>query len=563
MASKLASYVTGYEDERFEQVVSKSFHCVICTNVFKDPVMCRYNEHLFCRACITIHLMNCQKCPICMEPLTVDTLIQAPRGVNNLLGELKIRCEFSHRGCRTLVLLRNLERHVADCGFAPVVCSNEGCQQEVNKQDLIFHEIAACNLRKGQCQSCNELGQEINAVKISLTAMNGELNKNVKKIEANLKAVEQNLVVHVQVVELVQEQLNRLEVSNRHVCREIVDTKKSLADITEQLERMRQQASHQVQAQQEEMKKGIAEAVDMDTQHKVVVAGGENGGHGLNSVEMFSLSSQTWIQLQPMRNRRSGASSTVYNNQVVVFGGRGSIGGIAKSIESLPTDAIHTDHSITWEKLTAELPGRLSGHCSVVYNGRLMVIGGYDADQRAYSDSITEISLIPSYTTELLATMLQSRRDHGVAVFGDKVVIVGGRSCFVDSVLSSVVIYDITKNECKELEPLPYPVRDMATVKWGNDNLIIIGGADSEYKPLNKVVIYNVKTQMSHMLSDMKYKRAGCVAAVVSDTVIVMGGEDESGNALKSVESFRFDRYAWHELPEMHEARYCATAVVC
>jgi N-acetylneuraminic acid mutarotase len=65
------------------------------------------------------------------------------------------------------------------------------------------------------------------------------------------------------------------------------------------------------------------------------------------------------------------------------------------------------------------------------------------------------------------------------------------------------------------------------------------------------------------MLPDMKYKRRGCVAAVVKDTVIVMGGEDESGNALKSVESFRFDRYSWNELPEMRNKRSCAIAVVC
>ena len=61
----------------------------------------------------------------------------------------------------------------------------------------------------------------------------------------------------------------------------------------------------------------------------------------------------------------------------------------------------------------------------------------------------------------------------------------------------------------------------------------------------------------------MKYKRKGCVAAVVRDTVIVMGGRDEKGNYLKSVEGFRFDRNSWEELPSMHEARYRAAAVVC
>jgi hypothetical protein len=103
----------------------------------------------------------------------------------------------------------------------------------------------------------------------------------------------------------------------------------------------------------------------------------------------------------------------------------------------------------------------------------------------------------------------------------------------------------------------------MATVKRGDDNVIIVGGADSNEEPLNKVLLYNIKTQKSCMLPDMKYKRRGCVAAVVRDAVIVMGGMDERGNCLKSVECFQFDRYSWQELPEMREARYWATAVVC
>jgi homoserine kinase len=120
-------------------------------------------------------------------------------------------------------------------------------------------------------------------------------------------------------------------------------------------------------------------------------------------------------------------------------------------------------------------------------------------------------------------------------MFGDKILILGGRinwDCSTNN--ASVLLYDITKNKCKELAALPY-----------------------------KVLLYNIKTQKSRMLPDMKYKRDGCVAAVVRDTVIVMGGMDERGKCLKSVECFRFDRYSWQELPEMQEARHWATAVVC
>ena len=555
MASKLAVYDTGYEDELFQYPVGPSFHCCICTNVIKDPVMCRQNEHIFCRACITRHLMNFHTCPTCMEPLTVETLSQAPRGIRNLLAELIIRCEFFDRGCGKFIELGDLERHVKECGFAPAVCSNEGCQLEVNKQDLIHHETVVCELRRVQCHSCKDIQQEMDRVKVNLAAMNGKFDRMEKKFQAGIEvkgnSVELTVVAKV---ELVQEQLNKQEESNRRLEADNVEMKKSLNEIAKQLERMALQTLHEEQAEQ--LTKGIAEADGMGRELKVVVAGGENQ-NSLNSVEMFSLATEAWEPLQSMRERHRGASSVVYNNQLFV------VGGYVKSVEKLSLSAVQADQPIPWKNVPAELPGYLSGHCSVVFNGRLIVIGGFDFSKTAYSDSIAEISLVTPYASKLLATMQQTRCYHGVAIFGDKILIVGGRKTFDSrSAFRSVVMYDITKNECQELAALPYPVYEMATVKWDDDNVMIMGGADSSNKSLNTVLMYNIKTQKSRMLPDMKYKRNGCVAAVVRDTVIVMGGKDEEGNYLKSVERFRFDSYRWQELPEMREKRFRATAVV-
>ena len=531
-ASKLAVYETGYEDERFEHPVGPSFHCCICTNVIKDPVMCD-NEHIFCKACITRHLLNSQTCPTCMQPLTVETLKEPSRTAMNLLAELKIRCEFFYRGCGKIVQLGDLKRHVADCGFAPAVCSNEGCELEVNKQDLFHHETAVCEHRRVECHSCNDIKREMDAMTSSITAVNEKLAAKVG---------------------LVQGQLKKQEESNRRLEADNVEMKKILSDMTKQLERITQQISREFQS--DGMKKEIAETGGTDRELKVVIAGGR-GDKQHESVEMFSLSKATWTWLQPMRNCREDASSVVYKNQLYVLGGK------CKSVEKLSMNAVHVDQSIPWENVPAELPRQLAGHCSVVYNERL-IIGGYDGDRDAYSDSITEICLVPPYTSKLLATMPQKRCYHGVAIFGDKILIVGGRqSRGSQSALRSVVMYDITKKECQELAPLPYPVFGMATVKWGDDSVMMMGGSDRPHILLKKVLMYNMKTQKIQMLPDMKYNRKACVAAVVRDTVIVMGGQDEKRNYLKSVESFRFDRYSWEELPEMHEAKFRATAVAC
>ena len=183
-----AARTLGYEDEIFEHSVSKNYHCVICFNVFKNPVMCRDNEHLFCHDCITIHLENSETCPSCMDELTVETLREAPRIVKDCLSEFRIRCEFFNRGCG-FVELGKLERHVMECGFAPVACSNEGCDAEVNKRDLIHHETAVCEHRRVKCHNCEEMRHELTKVNEKLDGMEKkftELNETMKQLNLNI-----------------------------------------------------------------------------------------------------------------------------------------------------------------------------------------------------------------------------------------------------------------------------------------------------------------------------------------------------------------------------------------
>ena len=549
----MAAYETGYEDERFQHPVGQTLHCGVCMNVLKDPVMCLRNEHLCCRACIIPHLRISQTCPTCMEPLTVETLRPASRGIRRLLAELKIRCEFYDRGCGEFIELENLERHLRDCGFAPAVCSNEGCRLEVNQRDLLHHETVVCEHRRVQCHSCNDIKREIEAMKVSLAAMDEKFERNVEelveKIEGNTIAVEENVIAKVELVQVTQEESNRrLETEVKKCFNEI----SRLGNIVQTLP----------EVQAEQMRKGIAEAGGKEREPKVLVTGGFNKSRRLNSVEMFNSSKGTWTRLQPLRECRDALSSIVHDTKVFAIGGYA--GGASKSIEVLSLNAVHVDQAIPWKTFAGHLPIALYGHCSVVYDGRLIIIGGHGVGVGVITGNITEVSLVPPYTSKLLAAMPQSRWHHRVAIFGDKILIAGGVQGQNSSTsLKSVLLYDITKNECQKLAPLPYAVHEAAAVKWGDVNILIMGGVDSNGKPMNKVLLYNIKTQKSHELPDMKYKRKGCVAAVVRDTVIVMGGRDEGGNDVKSVESFRFDRYSWQDFPDMREERYLATAVVC
>ena len=60
----------------------------------------------------------------------------------------------------------------------------------------------------------------------------------------------------------------------------------------------------------------------------------------------------------------------------------------------------------------------------------------------------------------------------------------------------------------------------------------------------------------------MRCKRRACIAVVIGNNIVVLGGVNEQWHDLKSVEAFNFERYTWQELPEMSMGRWLHTAVV-
>ena len=185
----------GYEDCRFEKDVDEHFHCSICFNVPKDARMCKNNEHIFCAACISQHLIeNSHTCPECSEHLTIDTL-RRPRVLNNYLSKLKINCDYASRGCTEFNCVEDLESHVATCGFAPVLCSNQNCGLVIDKQEKVHHETVACEYRK--CHDCAKIQEDVTALKESVIekveTVRDEMKKNNDEVKREVKEVKESL----------------------------------------------------------------------------------------------------------------------------------------------------------------------------------------------------------------------------------------------------------------------------------------------------------------------------------------------------------------------------------
>ncbi|CAB3996406.1 kelch domain-containing 8B-like isoform X2 [Paramuricea clavata] len=283
------------------------------------------------------------------------------------------------------------------------------------------------------------------------------------------------------------------------------------------------------------------------------------GGCGVESVEIFNWRQRTWSPLQSLPEVHLGATSFVYNNHVTI-----ASGCFYHDIDDMIRMNINPnpDLSMHWSRCPVKLPTKLISHSSVLYNDHLIITGGHSRNSGGVLECIYEVEVVPPYTVKTLSRMPEPRRLHSTQLFDDNLFIVGGITTheYQDN-LSSVLLYDIKKNRFKQMTPLPYEVSEMATVRWG-DNIVVLGGADKRGKGLDTVIIYNVKTGQSDMLPSMRCKRQGCAAVVIGNNIVVMGGKSKRLPDLNSVEAFNFESYTWQELPEMSEGRYLHTAVV-
>ncbi len=323
--------IYGYDDSRFEKDVDENFHCSICYNVLKEPRMCRNNEHIFCLDCISEHLrVNSQTCPECNEHLSVDTLRRA-RLASNYLSKLKINCDHASRGCPEFTCLEDLEAHVANCGFAPVLCSNAECGMVINKQERVHHETAVCQYRRVKCHDCGQVQQVVGKLEGSLMELDGKVeatNKEMKEMKNNQDEMKKIVGILDGKVEAVKNSQDQLKQDQQEVKKEVKDVKESLSKVNKDVDDVK------VMMMQTLEKFNMLELMNklpcptegvLNTPREVILIAGGNGPakNTGKSTEIYSWEKNGWFELSQMNEEHNGASSFIYNDQIFVVGGVG------------------------------------------------------------------------------------------------------------------------------------------------------------------------------------------------------------------------------------------------
>ena len=510
----------GYDDSRFEKAVDDHFHCSICYNVLKEPVMCRNNEHLFCRDCITEHLnTNSHTCPECNEDLTVETL-RRTRVVSNILSGLKIKCDYSHRGCQEYIRLEELDSHVENCGFAPVKCSNEECEMIVNKREIIHHESTVCEYRKVKCHNCVKIEQDVEDVKEKMHGMDEKIEGMEKKMEEKIDGMNEKM----------EEKMNRMAADADEVKELMVHMFEKLCFLENTVQIL----------------SGVNCASNAFMEDILIAGGWDCDDNRLKSVERFSWKKNVWEEVSSMNVGRVGATSFVHEKQVFVAGGCDS-----PVIEVLNLN----EDPLQWGISEVTLPFVCERLRSVVYQNCAVLF--CTCNKRHYAG---ELCLTPPYACKQLCKMPDpARKFYTVVAFERKVLIFGGESAQVGHFLQDVLEFDLTTKEFKAMPPLPTAAKHMAGVRWGNQ-AVLVGGFDKD-KLSKKVFMYDSKTGDTTELPSMLEERNGCAAVITGNTIVVMGGRGRSGR-VRSVEAFTLGGYSWRYLPAMNEIRSISSATV-
>ena len=288
----------------------------------------------------------------------------------------------------------------------------------------------------------------------------------------------------------------------------------------------------------------------------IVIGGRGQDGQSLRSVEGYIFLEERWIALPAINTPRSFMSSVVVGNEIVVSGGDTG-DAITDTIEVLNL----AETPLQWKISPARLPVPLSAHQTVVYEGKLIVIGGHDGNEGRNSDTIYEVLLTPPFTSRILRFMFIPVAWHSAELVGDEIYIFGGgRSHSVST--SDVFVYNLVHNTLNERQSLPRAMKGMATVRH-KQSVAVVGGLDRNEQELDNVFMYDTSSGELCSLPQMSEERAGCSAAIsitldtggFTDALFVLG----SVRSLNTVEGFSFGSHRWIDMPPMREARgFCS-----
>lgn len=116
-SSAVSGRAMGFDPSRFAGPVAAELRCGLCGRVLEEPLSTPCG-HVFCAGCLLPWAARRRRCPLRCRPLAAAEL-RPVLPLRSLVQKLRVKCDYSPRGCGRTVRLRELPAHLAACRFGP------------------------------------------------------------------------------------------------------------------------------------------------------------------------------------------------------------------------------------------------------------------------------------------------------------------------------------------------------------------------------------------------------------------------------------------------------------
>ena len=275
---------------------------------------------------------------------------------------------------------------------------------------------------------------------------------------------------------------------------------------------------------------------------EVLVVGDDTTSLATPTAYLYNEATANWTAAgNPSIARYSGTATLLNNGRVLLVGGynNGCCNGPKATYKSAE---IYNPKKNKWS-LTASMSDRRLGHTATLLpSGKVLVAGGTIRDPIIPHNS-AEIYDPDTDTWSPTGPMTTPRFFHKATLLpSGKVLVTGGFKDEAGGALASAEIYDPATGNWTAIAPMTFRRGRHTAVLMSSGKVLITGGLTNNNdttSALDSAELYDPASGTWSSAGTMTGKRAQHIAVLLgSDRVFVAGGTDQTGNETKSAEIF-------------------------
>ncbi|WP_319951935.1 Kelch repeat-containing protein [Paenibacillus sp. LS1] len=271
-------------------------------------------------------------------------------------------------------------------------------------------------------------------------------------------------------------------------------------------------------------------------------SGSDHAASGIkqNSTYEYDPTTDTWTVKANMPTARAGLTAVVYDNKIYAIGGYYNVG---TSVVRTNKVEVYDPSTDSWTTAANLLTAR-SWASSVALDGKIYVFGG----GALVNGTSTSLSSVESYdpisnTWSLKNKMPIAANAAATASVDGKVYMFGGANLLTSSI-GGIYEYDPALDSWTLKQNTT--VRDSSGIAVYHDKIYLLGGgtfsSGSQLSALNSFDVYDPKTNTFNKVGSLTSPRSQLVSAVINNNLYIIGGTSLGANGtLKNVEMYTFE----------------------